>query len=325
MPVAIDLAQRLANDANIAVITLGRNSGEFNDRSVENDFTLTANEHALIGNVSQAFHAKGKKVVMVLNVGGPIETVSWRSLVDGILLAWQPGQEGGNAIADVLTGKVNPSGKLPMTFPATYSDVPSAKTFPGKELVGVPNLTNGPFAGKPAEALYEEGIYVGYRYYNTFAVKPAYEFGYGLSYTEFLYQDLTLSTRQFTDRVIAKVSVVNSGKTAGKEVVELYVSAPRQKLSKPESELRAFAKTKLLQPGEAQTLTFTLTAKDLASYDPASSAWIAEAGSYKVMVGSSSLNLKKTAILELPRELVVEKSQKLMAPAVAIKELQPTK
>src|SRR5215813_2910555 len=258
MPVTLEQAQHGANDANLALITLGRNSGEFKDRTVEDDFTLTANERALIENVSTAFHAKGKKVVVLLNVGGPIEIVSWRSLVDAILLAWQPGQEGGNAIADVLTGKVNPSGKLPMTFPATYSDVPSAKTFPGRELVGKPNMINLPFGGKPAEALYEEGIYVGYRYYNTFAVKPAYEFGYGLSYTDFAYKDLTLSSARFHDQVNVSVSVLNSGKTAGKEVVELYVSAPRQKLSKPMSELRAFAKTKLLRPGESQTLTFTL-------------------------------------------------------------------
>jgi beta-glucosidase len=323
MPVEIDQAQRLANDSNVAVIALGRNSGEFNDRNVENDFTLTATEHALIENVSTAFHAKGKKVVGVLNIGGPIETVSWRSLVDAILLAWQPGQEGGNSIADVLTGKVNPSGKLPMTFPAAYRDVPSAKTFPGKELVGKPNMIANPFAGKPAEAVYEEGIYVGYRYYNTFGIKPAYEFGYGLSYTDFSYQDLTLSSNRFQEKVTATVSVVNSGKAAGKEVVELYVSAPKQKLSKPESELRAFAKTKLLEPGESQTLTFTITAKDLASYDPSSSAWVAEAGSYKVMVGTSSLNIKKSAQLELAKDLVVEKSQRLMAPAEAIKELQP--
>ncbi|HKE60744.1 MAG TPA: glycoside hydrolase family 3 C-terminal domain-containing protein [Pyrinomonadaceae bacterium] len=324
MAVSLDQAQLLANETDVAVFTLGRNSGEFDDRAVENDFTLTSNEHTIIENVSSAFHAKGKKVVVVLNVGGPIETVSWRSLVDAILIAWQPGQEGGNAIADVLTGKVNPSGKLPMTFPSAYSDVPSAKTFPGKELPGKPSTTNNPFGGKPSEALYEEGIYIGYRYYNTFAVKPAYEFGYGLSYTDFSYKDLKLSSNRFQKSVTATVSVINSGKTAGKEVVELYLSAPRQKLSKPESELRAFAKTRLLQPGESQTLTFTLTAKDLASYDPATSAWVAEAGRYKVMVGTSSRNIKQSAPLDLAQDLVVEKSQRLLAPSETIKELQPT-
>jgi len=324
MAVSLDQAQLLANETDVAVFTLGRNSGEFDDRAVENDFTLTSNEHTIIENVSSAFHAKGKKVVVVLNVGGPIETVSWRSLVDAILIAWQPGQEGGNAIADVLTGKVNPSGKLPMTFPSAYSDVPSAKTFPGKELLGKPSTTNNPFGGKPSEALYEEGIYIGYRYYNTFAVKPAYEFGYGLSYTDFSYKDLKLSSNRFQKSVTATVSVINSGKTAGKEVVELYLSAPRQKLSKPESELRAFAKTRLLQPGESQTLTFTLTAKDLASYDPATSAWVAEAGRYKVMVGTSSRNIKQSAPLDLAQDLVVEKSQRLLAPSETIKELQPT-
>src|SRR4030095_1321143 len=147
MPVTVELAEQAASHADVAVITLGRNSGEFIDRNIENDFTLSATEHSLLKNIATAFHAKGKKVVVVLNVGGPIETVSWLSLPDAILLAWQPGQLGGFAISDVLSGKVNPSGRLPMTFPVAYSDVPSASTFPGKELVGKPEMLTKPFAG----------------------------------------------------------------------------------------------------------------------------------------------------------------------------------
>ncbi|HSE24411.1 MAG TPA: glycoside hydrolase family 3 protein, partial [Pyrinomonadaceae bacterium] len=162
MAVPSDRMEKLAGESAVAIITLGRNTGEFVDRQVENDFTLTAIERSLIESVSEVFHAKGKKVLVVLNVGGPLEVASWREKVDAVLLAWLPGQEGGHAIVDVLTGKVNPSGKLATTFPVSYNDVPSAKTFPGKELPGAKPLVVNTFAGKPAEALYDEGIYVGY-------------------------------------------------------------------------------------------------------------------------------------------------------------------
>jgi beta-glucosidase len=194
------------------------------------------------GAAGRTHHAKGKKAIVVLNIGGVTEVASWRDRVDAVLLAWQPGQEGGHAIADALSGKVNPSGKLATTFPVTYDDVPSAKNFPGKELAGQKSLINNPFGGKPSEVTYEEGIYVGYRYYNTFGVKPAYEFGYGLSYTDFSYGDLKLSSKRLDRTVMASVTVTNTGKVPGKEVAQLYVSAPGKKLNKPESELKAFAK-----------------------------------------------------------------------------------
>jgi beta-glucosidase len=322
MPIAMDRLEQFTNATDVAVITIGRNSGEFIDRKVENDFTVSTSERDFIENVSKAFHAKGKKVLVVLNVGGPIEIATWRSLADAILLAWQPGQEGGNSIADVLSGKVNPSGKLAITFPVAYSDVPSAATFPGKELIGQPNLSTSPFSGKPAEAAYEEGIYVGYRYYNTFNIKPAYDFGYGLSYTTFSYGKVNMSSNKFADKVTVSVAVQNTGRMPGKEVVQLYISAPKQKLSKPKSELRAFAKTRLLKPGESQTISFTLTAKDLASYDSSSSSWIAEAGPYTVEVAASSSDIKSSGKIELAKDLVVSKSQKLLAPRVSIKELE---
>jgi beta-glucosidase len=323
MPVDTNNVESAANETDVALITLGRNSGEFMDRKVKNDFDLSAAEKNLIQSVSDLFHKKAKKVIVVLNVGGPVEVASWRQSVDSILLAWQPGQEAGDAIADVLGGKVNPSGKLPMTFPLAYADVPSAKTFPGKELVGAkPLINNNGLAGKPAEITYEEGIFVGYRYYNTFGVKAAYEFGYGLSYTDFSYGDLKLSSNQFDGNVTATLSVTNTGKVAGKEIVELYVTAPKGRLDKPNAELRAFAKTDLLQPGQSQTLTFTLSGRDLASFDTASSSWIAEAGSYTVSAGTSSLNVKKSAHLELAKELIVEKSRKLLAPPREISELR---
>jgi len=316
MPVAMERLQQLAGTSALAVLTLGRNTGEFVDRKVEDDFMLTLAETTLLESVSEAFHAKGKKVIVVLNVGGPIEITSWRDKVDAVLVSWLPGQEGGHAITDVLTGKVNPSGKLATTFPVFYTDVPSAKTFPGREIPGATPLIVNPFAGKPAEALYDEGIFVGYRYYETFGVKTAYPFGYGLSYTNFSYGDLKLSSRKFQDKVIVSVAVTNSGKTPGKEVVQLYVSAPGKKWKNPESELRAFAKTRLLKPGESQVMRFTLTGRDLASFDVKSSSWIAESGSYVIKVGAS------TGKIELEKDLLVEKSRKLLAPTSELKELE---
>jgi len=222
-----------------------------------------------------------------------------------------------------LSGKVNPSGKLATTFPVSYDDVPSAKTFPGKELVGVKPYIDNPFAGKPAEAVYDEGIYVGYRYYDTFGVKPAYEFGYGLSYTTFTFGDLKLNKGNFDGPVTVSVTVKNTGKVPGKEVAQLYISAPDQKLKKPKNELKAFAKTRLLKPGESQTISFELTSKDLASFDPASSSWVAEAGTYSLNIASSSANIKASRNVELAKDVVVEKSQKLLSPPPGLKEIEP--
>ena len=307
MPVGTDRLQQLANEAELAIITIGRNSGEFSDRKVEDDFTLTSAERAFIDDVSKVFHARGKKVVAVLNVGGPIEIASWRSTVDAILLAWQPGQEAGHAITDVLTGKVNPSGKLATTFPVSYSDVPSAATFPGKELVGKPDLVHGPFAGKPSEAAYDEDIFVGYRHYNSLGIKPAYEFGYGLSYTTFEYGELIHSwTRNFE---VVRVNVKNTGRVPGREVVQFYITAPKKKLKKPKSELRGFAKTKILAPGESQMVSFPVNKRDYASYDPSCSCWVAEAGTYILSVGASSLDLKRSEKYELKKDEIVEKTK----------------
>lgn len=317
-----DLINKEASEADIAIFTVGRNAGEGRDRKVENDFNLSDTEKVVIKSIADAFHAKNKKLVVVLNIGGVIEVASWRDNADAVLLAWQPGLEAGNAIANVLSGKVNPSGKLATTFPMRYEDVPSAKNFPGKEFPEQATQGNFGFRQMPAEVTYEEGIYVGYRYYNTFNVKPAYEFGYGSSYTNFDYSNLKLSSASFSKSIKATVSVRNTGKVAGKEVVELYVTAPAKELDKPAEELKGFAKTKLLQPGESQTITFTLDAADLASFNANSSSWIAEAGQYTVKIGSSSLNIKQTAVFGLAKDLIVEKDHKVLAPQVQINELK---
>ncbi|GAC1307087.1 MAG: beta-glucosidase [Mucilaginibacter sp.] len=304
------LVAKEADGADAAIITIGRNAGEGADRKQENDYYLSATEKELINNVSTAFHSKGKKVIVVLNIGGVIEVASWRDGVDGILLAWQPGLEAGNAIADILSGKVNPSGKLATTFAMDYKDEPSAKNFPGTP------------EKKPEQVVYEEGIYVGYRYFDSFKIKPAYEFGYGLSYTKFKFSDVQVSSPNFKGSISVKVTVKNTGKVAGKEVVQLYLSAPNDNIDKPESELKAFAKTGLLAPGQSQFMVFTIRAADLASFYPDKSAWVADAGEYKVKIGSSSRQIEETAKFNLAKAIVTERTHKALAPQVTINELK---
>lgn len=300
-----------AASSEIAFVTLGRNSGEGGDRVVDNDFNMATEEIEMLDKISKAFHAKGKKVVVILNIGGVIETASWKDKVDAVLLAWQPGQEGGHSVADVVSGKINPSGKLTMTFPVKYSETPSALNFPG-----IP-------AENPKEVTYQEGIYVGYRYFNTFNVKPSYEFGFGSSYTTFDYTDIKLSSSTFKDKLTVSITVKNTGKVTGKEAVQVYVSAPSKSIDKPKEELKAFGKTKELKPEESQTLELTLSPKDLASFLENRSAWIAEAGTYKVLVGASSLNIKKTAEFSLPNEITVEKVKKAFELDSQFTELKP--
>ena len=322
--VSKDILTKKAEEADVAIYTIGRNAGEGRDRKLENDYYLSDAEKQLVKNIADAFHAKNKKFVVVLNIGGVIDVASWRDNADAILLAWQPGLEAGNAIAHVLNGKVDPSGKLATTFPMDYKDVPSAKNFPGKEY---PEQATGSGFGRqvPAEVTYEEGIYVGYRYYNTFNVSPAYEFGYGLSYTNFDYSNMKLSSSSFNNNITATVTVKNTGKVAGKEVVQLYISAPAKNLDKPSEELKAFAKTKLLQPGESQTLSFDIDAADLSSFDTNRESWIAEAGAYSVKVGASSKNIKQTATFDLAKEIVTEKDNKVLVPQTEINEMKSQK
>jgi len=170
--------------------------------------------------------------------------------------------------------------------------------------------------------IYEEGIYIGYRYYNTFNVKPAYEFGFGLSYTNFTYSNLKLSSNTFTDKITASVTITNTGKTAGKEVVELYISAPSNKLDKPKEELKGFAKTKLLQPNESQTITFTIDARSLASYDTKAAAWVAEAGKYTAKVGKSCMLIQQSSNFNLTKDITVHQLTNLLVPQVSINELK---
>ena len=234
-----------AGYSDIAIVTLSRQAGEGGDRHLEDDFLLAATERQMLTDVCEAFHALGKKVVVILNTGGVIETASWKHLPDAILLGWQPGQEGGHALARILSGSVCPSGRLPVTFPADYFDLPSSAHFP-YDYVGRNSMS--PHGKKMTEGenvgytVYEEGLDVGYRYF----LKPgtpevSYPFGFGLSYTSF-----DVSAPVWADGTVS-VTVTNTGRVAGKEVVILR-----------DPDLRAFGKTRLLQPGESETLVLPL-------------------------------------------------------------------
>ncbi len=297
-------------NSDIAVITIGRQAGEGADRTVES-FTLSPTEQALIHDVCQAYHAAKKKVIVVLNIGSPIETASWRDEPDAIMLAWQPGQQGANALVDLLKGAVDPSGKLAESFPMKYADVPSAATFPGEP------------KNNPVNAFYTDGIYVGYRYYETFHVPTAYPFGYGLSYTQFRYSDVTLSDTVFNNEITVTVKVTNVGKVAGKEVAELYLDAPKKQIDKPMQELKAFAKTNLLKPNESQVLTFTLQASDLASFWSGISAWVADKGSYQVRIGDSSDDIRAKTTFTLPSRLIVERDHNVLYPNFLLHVMTP--
>ena len=297
IPSAAELAASArAND--IAIITFGRNSGEFFDRTSA-DFSLNAGEKQLLNSVTKAFHAAGKKVVVVLNVGGVIETASWKSIPDAILLAWQAGQEGGNSVTDILTGKESPSGKLPMTFPVNLMDAGSSANFPIDSDAGVYFLEKRPNMGVKDvdETRYEEGIYVGYRWFDKQNIPVSYPFGYGLSYTSFSYSDAAASLADGTVKVSVKVT--NNGSVAGKEAVQVYISAPAGSLDKPVKELKAFAKTRKLAPGESQTLDISFAAADMSSWDESKNGWVLDPGTYQILVGASSADIRATASVDV--------------------------
>lgn len=283
-----------AEASDVAIITIGRISGEFLDRK-QADFNLNDSEMKLIQQVCDVYHKAGKQVVVLLNIGGVIETASWKDLPDAILCAWQAGQEGGNSVVDVLSGKQSPSGKFTMTWPIKFSDAYSSKNFPIDEDPRIDMLNQGKKGNvKNVDYTdYEEDIYVGYRYFDSFEVPVSYPFGFGLSYTTFEYSDAKISEKGDAFEII--VNVKNVGMHEGKEVVELYISAPDNKAAnKPVKELKAFAKTKLLAPEESETLTLTVKAADLASFDEAASAWVVAEGEYQFLVGASSQDIKAT-------------------------------
>lgn len=282
-----DTISKNAEDNDIAIITIGRISGEFFDRK-SSDFALSEVEDQLITNVTEAFHAQGKKVIVVLNVGGVIDVYSWRDRADAILCAWQAGQEGGNSVADVLVGAANPSGKLSMTWPIKITDHWSSLNFPIDQKSELKASGAGELRNDRKDidyTDYDEGIYVGYRYFDTKNKAVAYPFGYGLSYTTFEYG--TPNIEQTNDTINVNIKVTNIGNRAGKEIVQLYVSAPQGNLDKPKKELKGFAKTRELSSGESQYVVISIKRSDLASYDDNLGDWIVDSGEYNFILGSS--------------------------------------
>ena len=306
--------------ADAAIITIGRQAGEGVDRDIDTEFNLVPEERALITDVCNAFHAAGKPVIVIINSGSVIETASWDGYPDAVLCAWQPGMEGGNSIADLLMGKVSPSGKLTMTWPIAATDHASTKNFPGnmddytfKQMVG----NNSPIPGH-AYTNHEEDIYVGYRFFDTFQREVAYPFGFGLSYTTFEFSKPAVKVNG--DNITVNITVKNTGKVSGKEVAQVYVTAPKGKLEKPAQELKGFAKTRELKPGESQALTIAIAHRDLASFDEAGSQWLAEAGTYTFRIGSSSRDIHQTATAKLKE--YTEKTTNALAPQQPLRLLK---
>ena len=301
------------NGADAAIITIGRQAGEGVDRDINTEFNLNAEERALITDVCNAFHAAGKPVIVIINSGSVIETASWSGYPDAILCAWQPGMEGGNSIADLLTGKVNPSGKLTMTWPIAATDHASTKNFPGQIDDYSLQMMIGNKTPIPGHAYtnHEEDIYVGYRYFDTFGRDVAYPFGFGLSYTTFAFSKPVVKAKG-KDAVEVSITVKNTGSVSGKEVAQVYVKAPKGNLEKPAQELKAFAKSRELKPGESEVLTMTIPVRMLASFDEANSQWLTEAGTYTFCIGNSSRNIAATATLKLGE--YTEKTTNALAP-----------
>lgn len=324
----IDITERcVANEepkADAAIITIGRQAGEGMDCQINGEFNLSKTEQDMIFRVSDAFHAKGKKVIVIINSGSVMETASWRDRVDAILVAWQPGIEGGNSVADILTGKVNPSGKLTMTWPIAATDHPSTAnfakeydmyTYKNMEGWGKGNIPGVDFSN------HEEDIYVGYRYFDTFKKDVAYPFGFGLSYTTF--EMGKPSVKANGKNIEVSVTVKNTGKVAGKQVAQVYVTAPKGAYEKPAKELKAFGKTRELKPGESQTLKMTLEKRDLASFDEANSQWKVDAGNYLFQVGTDVESIKGTATLKVAE--YTEKTSSACAPNVQLNYLKQKK
>ncbi|MDC7996692.1 glycoside hydrolase family 3 C-terminal domain-containing protein [Gilvibacter sediminis] len=289
--------EEIAAKSDVAIITIGRNSGEGGDRVVEDDFQLSSLEQQMIANTKEVFGGLDKKVIVVLNIGGVIETASWKGLPDAILLAWQGGQEGGNATADILVGKLNPSGKLPMTFPIAVTDHASHNNFPleGKPIDLMSFMTNSGVKDKADQiknedyTLYDEGVYVGYRHFDKNDIDVSYPFGYGLSYTAFEYSEpeMTLDANQLS----VTFTVTNVGEVSGKEVVQLYIAKEDSGIDRPIQELKAFEKTALLEPGASATLNLKVSIQEFAYWDEALSDWVVEKGDYTIKIGSSSRSI----------------------------------
>lgn len=283
-------------DADTALYVIGRNAGENADRhAAAGDYFLSAEEHQMLADLCGLY----EKVVVIVNAGGVIDLsfLDEFSAIRAVLVASQPGMEGGHAVADVLGGAVNPSGKLTDTWAFNYSDYPNAATFSHNN-------------GNVEQELYQEGIYVGYRYFDSFEVPARYGFGCGMSYTSFAIEAAAVSAAP-DGSVTVQARVTNTGAAAGREVVQVYAALPDGKLEKEARRLVAFAKTGLLAPGASETLALAFGPDRLESYDEETAAWLLEAGTYGIYVGASLGESKLAAALRLPQDKVLARVQNL--------------
>ena len=295
---AVDQIKAAAEKTDTAIYVIARNSGEGSDRSAgKGDYLLSDDEEANLKLLGQNF----ENVVVVLNVGGIIDTKFFDEIdgLDSMLLMSQAGMTGGDALVEVLNGTVNPSGKLTDTWPVNFDDNPSSEGFANQD-------------GNTAQELYNDDIFVGYRYYDTFGVDVSYPFGYGGSYTSFAMS--TKSVKADKDKVTVQVKVKNTGTVSGKEVAEVYFSAPDGELDKPYQELAGYAKTDELAPGESQILTISFDMKEMGSYDTDKAAYVMEDGDYIIRVGNSSRNTHVAAKLNVAEDTITEQYSNLMVP-----------
>ena len=308
MPVSEELARQAAEQSDLAIVVLGRTAGEDKDNSAaEGSYLLTAAEEEILRNVCNAF----VRTIVVLNVGN-IMDMKWvdRYQPQAVLYVWQGGQEGGRATVDVLTGKVNPGGKLSDTIAEDIEDYPSTENF-----------------GDPVENFYTEDIYVGYRYFETFARdKVKYPFGFGLSYTRFQTETMGLAVRGTEVTAIEKVT--NVGGVSGRETIQVYVEAPQGKLGKPLRQLAAYAKTEELKPGASEELILKAELTELASYDDSGvtghkSCYVLEAGDYIFYVGTDVRSAREVGRVTLAELQVVRTATEALAPVQAFKRLRP--
>jgi beta-glucosidase len=276
----IDEAVAAARMADVALLYLALPTFKESEGYDRADLDLTPQQVALIQAVSTA----QPRTVVILNNGSAVAMTAWIDGVAAVLEAWMMGQAGGGAIADVLFGRVNPAGKLAETFPLKLADTPAHLNYPGGH----------------GQVRYGEGIFIGYRYYDTKGMPVLFPFGYGLSYTTFAYSGPRVSAETFrdVDGLIVAVDVTNTGVVAGQEVVQIYVHDRKSRLARPEKELKGFVKI-ALQPGETKTVTFELTARDFAYYHPAYEQWVTESGEFDILIGASSADIRGSVTIML--------------------------
>ena len=291
----LDRAVAAAKQADVAIVVGGLNHDAFMDSEGvdRKDLALPGGQAELIRRVAEA----NPRTVVVLVSGGPVDMEPWLAKTPAVVQAWYAGMEGGNALAAILFGDVNPSGKLPATFPRKLADSPAHAL--------------GAYPGKDGTVRYEEGLLVGYRWFDSKEIEPLFPFGHGLSYTTFEYANLKVAEPSDAPPggakgpvAVVQVEVKNSGSRAGAEVVQVYVHPVAPRLPRPPQELKGFARV-FLKPGEAKTVAVSLGADAFAFYDPAKKAWAAEAGEFRVRVGGSSRLIRSEAPFTLKTNLAV--------------------